>query len=34
MAQNALARVERAEAAASKPVVLIVAPANDGKCDA
>jgi len=28
-AQNALARAERAEEAASKPVALIIAPAND-----
>jgi len=30
LAKNAIARAERAEAKASKPVVLIVAPANDG----
>lgn len=29
MAQNAIARAERAEVAASKPVVLVVSPAND-----
>jgi hypothetical protein len=29
MAQNAVARAERAEVAASKPVVLVVSPAND-----
>jgi hypothetical protein len=29
MAQNAIARAERAEVAASQPVVLVVSPAND-----
>ena len=31
MAQNAMVRAERAEEAASKPIVLVCTPANDKK---